>query len=66
MSLYLTSRMASLPPYVPGAHSDSVNALRLNTNESPYPPSEGVARARAAYSLTAAESSFPIRRRYLS
>lgn len=48
MSLYLTSRMASLPPYVPGAYSDSVNALRLNTNESPYPPSEGVARAVAA------------------
>ena len=46
MSL-LVPRMAALPPYQPGGHSQEAGWLHLNSNESPYPPSEGVARAAA-------------------
>ncbi len=38
----------NLPAYIPGEHAQGVNAIRLNTNESPYPPSPGVLAAVAA------------------
>lgn len=42
---FLTRRAAALPPYVPGAHGAGEDALLLNSNESPYPPSPGVREA---------------------
>lgn len=47
MSGFLLPRHAALPVYVPGAHEEGVGVIRLNTNESPYPPSPGVAKAIA-------------------
>lgn len=35
----------SLHPYIPGEQPQHSNLLKLNTNESPYPPSERVLRA---------------------
>ena len=41
-------RHRKLPVYVPGDHVEGGSLIRLNTNESPYPPSPGVAAAIAA------------------
>ena len=45
---YLMQRHGALPRYVPGTHAEEEDVVRLNTNESPYPPSPGVAQAVAA------------------
>lgn len=42
---FLTARCQSLPLYVPGDHAEGEGFIRLNTNESPYPPSLGVREA---------------------
>lgn len=47
MSSFLLERHKSLPAYVPGDHAEGSGFIRLNTNESPYPPSPGVAAAIA-------------------
>ncbi len=44
---FLLARHARLPAYVPGDHVEGDGFIRLNTNESPYPPSPGVAQAVA-------------------
>ncbi len=44
---FLLKRHQTLPVYVPGDHEEGVGVIRLNTNESPYPPSPGVAAAVA-------------------
>ncbi|MGN0997812.1 MAG: pyridoxal phosphate-dependent aminotransferase [Candidatus Ventricola sp.] len=44
---YLMARHRALPRYVPGTHEEDAEVVRLNTNESPYPPSPGVAQAVA-------------------
>ena len=44
---YLMARHSALPRYVPGTHEEGTEVVRLNTNESPYPPSPGVAQAVA-------------------
>ena len=44
MSRYLNSRYASLEAYVPGEQPKG-EFIKLNANESPYPPSEGVLAA---------------------
>ena len=44
---YLMARHSALPCYVPGTHEEGTEVVRLNTNESPYPPSPGVAQAVA-------------------
>ena len=44
---FLLKRHQALPVYVPGDHEEGVGVIRLNTNESPYPPSPGVAAAVA-------------------
>ena len=45
---FLMPRLKGLSPYVPGTHTEKEDALRLNSNESPYPPSPGVLEAVAA------------------
>lgn len=44
---FLLDRYHGLPAYVPGSHAEGEGFILLNTNESPYPPSPGVARAVA-------------------
>ncbi len=50
MSRFLSSRLASLEPYAPGEQPRDRRYIKLNTNESPYPPSEAVQRAVAEQS----------------
>ena len=44
---FLMKRHAGLPAYEPGDHKEGDGFIRLNTNESPFPPSPGVAAAVA-------------------
>ena len=45
MSIYFSQRFASLTPYTPGEQPRDMQYVKLNTNESPYPPSSGVLAA---------------------
>ena len=45
MSKYLTKRLESLEAYVPGEQPQDRKYVKLNTNESPYPPSPEVIAA---------------------
>ena len=45
MSNYFSQRFASLTPYTPGEQPRDMQYIKLNTNESPYPPSPGVLAA---------------------
>lgn len=47
MSRFLLKKHRDLPAYVPGDHKEGEGFIRLNTNESPYPPSPGVRDAVA-------------------
>ncbi|MBE6576762.1 MAG: histidinol-phosphate transaminase [Ruminococcaceae bacterium] len=45
MSKYMNSRFSGLEAYTPGEQPTDMQYVKLNTNESPYPPSDGVIAA---------------------
>ena len=47
MSRYLSPKQSALVPYTPGEQPRGRTYIKLNTNESPYPPSEKAIKAAA-------------------
>ncbi len=45
MSKYFTDRLGGLVPYTPGEQPKDMQYIKLNTNESPFPPSKSVSEA---------------------
>lgn len=49
------SNVRKVVPYVPGEQPKATNIIKLNTNENPYPPAPGVAKAMEGYTKRSAE-----------
>ena len=49
MNKFWSDIVGKLDPYVPGEQPQDHQTIKLNTNESPYPPSPAVAAALAAF-----------------
>ena len=45
MSQFFSKNLQGIKPYVPGEQPQDKKYIKLNTNESPYPPAEGVIKA---------------------
>lgn len=45
MSRFFSARFAALTPYTPGEQPQGQTFIKLNTNESPFPPSPGTIKA---------------------
>ena len=48
MSRFFTKRLEKLTPYTPGEQPRDMQYIKLNTNESPFPPSSAVVEAAKA------------------
>ena len=48
MSRFWSDLVSRLNPYVPGEQTESKTVTKLNTNESPFGPSDRVTEAEAA------------------
>jgi len=45
MSRFFTKSLSALQPYTPGEQPQDMQYIKLNTNESPFPPAPGVLKA---------------------